>query len=362
MSRSEDQKSEDKEHAPSEKKLMDARRQGDVPKSTELIAAAAYGGLFLAGVAGLQGVDTAATAGKALIAQAPELAALAASSGRSVFGAVLHNAISPLILLLLVPACAAILAIFAQRAFVFVPQKLSPKLSRISPWSNAKSKFGREGLVEFLKTVVKLCIVSVALGLFLMKHLNGILATASLDPRQSLVYLFWLLGTFLAIVILITLVIGATDLLWQRHAHAQRNRMSREEMMDEIKENEGDLNTKSQRRQRAQDIAMNQMSAEVAKASVVIVNPTHYAVALHWARGTRTAPVVVAKGADAMARRIREVAVAHGVPLHSDPATARSLFATVEVGRPIPRDHYRAVAAAIRFAETMRKRAKERQI
>lgn len=103
---------------------------------------------------------------------------------------------------------------------------------------------------------------------------------------------------------------------------------------------------------------MNHMLAEVAEANVVIVNPTHYAVALSWSRGSRNAPIVVAKGVDEVAKRIREAAAEHGVPVRSDPPTARSLFATVDVGQPISRDHYRAVAAAMRFSEAMRKRAK----
>lgn len=105
---------------------------------------------------------------------------------------------------------------------------------------------------------------------------------------------------------------------------------------------------------------MNQMLADVATANVVIINPTHFAVALRWTKGGRTAPVVVAKGVDEVARRIREAAEAHGVPLHSDPPTARLLHATVDIGKPVERNHYRAVAAAIRFADTMRQRARER--
>ncbi|MFN4154121.1 MAG: flagellar type III secretion system protein FlhB [Paracoccaceae bacterium] len=360
MSKSDDQSAGEKEHAPSEKKLADARRKGDVPKSVELTAAASYSGLLLAGLAGGQIVDHAAVAGKVLIAQAPDIARLAADSVRSFVGGILQAAILPLMLLLTMPAVAVLLTLFAQRAIVFAPDKLAPKLSRISPWATAKKKFGPEGLFEFAKNFPKLVIVSVALGLFLVGHANSILATAALDPRQGLVHLVSLLGQFLLIVILVTATIGGLDLLWQHHAHAQRNRMSRKEMLDEMKESEGDPHTKLQRRQRGQDLAMNQMLTEVATANVVIVNPTHYAVALRWTRGARTAPVVVAKGVDEIARRIREAAAEHAVPIHSDPSTARSLFATVEIGKPIARDHYRAVAAAIRFADAMRKRARER--
>ena len=125
-----------------------------------------------------------------------------------------------------------------------------------------------------------------------------------------------------------------------------------------MKESEGDPQTKQQRRQRGHEIATNRMLQDVAKADVIVVNPTHYAIALKWNRATRAAPVCVAKGMDETAARIREKAVLAGVPIHSDPPTARAIHATVKLGQPILPEHYRAVAAAIRFSEAMRKRSK----
>ena len=117
---------------------------------------------------------------------------------------------------------------------------------------------------------------------------------------------------------------------------------------------------KQHRRARAQEIAMSQMIADVPDANVVIVNPTHYAIALKWDRLSGGAPVCVAKGTDHIAARIREVASDAGVPLHSDPPTARALFATVDIGQEIPADYYRPVAAAIRFADSMRAKARQK--
>lgn len=358
MSQADDQNPAEKEHDPSQKKLDEARRKGDIAKSTELLIAASYGGLLIAGVAGAKMISGAAVSGSILLGQAPEIAQLAAGSARPIIGAVLTSAIAPFALFLAVPAAAVLIVLIVQQAIVFAPDKLIPKISRISPLATAKKKFGAEGLFEFGKSFAKLLIVSAVLAKFLTGHADSILATATLDPRQSLLHLMTLIGQFLIVVILVTAAIGGIDLLWQRHALRQRNRMSRKEMMDEMKASEGDPHSKAQRRQRGQELAMNQMLAEVAKANVVIVNPTHYAVALSWSRGSRTAPIVVAKGVDDAARRIREAASEHGVPIRSDPPTARSLFATVDIGQPISRDHYRAVAAAIRFSEGMRKRAK----
>ena len=360
MAQSDDQSPGEKEHAPTEKKLSEARKKGDIAKSTELQATAAYAGLLLAGLIGGPAIDRAATAGRVLLDQAPEIAHLAARSALTVTGGLLQAAVLPFVLLLSLPAGAVVLALLSQQAIVFAPDKLVPKLSRISVLATAKKKFGAEGLFEFGKSFLKLMVVSLVLAWFLIGHADSILSTAALDPRQGLLHLMALLGQFLGCVVIVTAVIGAIDLLWQRHALAQRNRMSRKEVMDEMKDSEGDPHTKALRRQRGQDIAMNQMLAEVATANVVIVNPSHYAVALRWTKGARTAPVVVAKGVDEVARRIREAAETHGVPLHSDPPTARLLFATVDIGKPVERDHYRAVAAAIRFADAMRQRARER--
>ena len=132
--------------------------------------------------------------------------------------------------------------------------------------------------------------------------------------------------------------------------------MSRKEMIDEAKDSEGDPHVKMQRRQRGQEIATNRMLQDVATADVVVLNPTHYAVALKWNRKGRGAPVCVAKGMDEIAARIREKAAEAGVPMHRDPPTARAIHASVEIGQPIRPEHYQAVAAAIRFAEAMRKR------
>jgi flagellar biosynthetic protein FlhB len=136
--------------------------------------------------------------------------------------------------------------------------------------------------------------------------------------------------------------------------------MSHQEIREETKQSEGDPYMKAERRQRGREIATNRMLLDVPKADVVIVNPTHYAVALQWARTRGSAPVCVAKGQDDVALRIREIAAEAKVPIHSDPPTARALHAAVEIGHEIRPEHYRAVAAAIRFADRMRKAARAR--
>ena len=167
-----------------------------------------------------------------------------------------------------------------------------------------------------------------------------------------------LLIEFMFVVLLISLVIGAVDYLWQRHDFMRQNRMSYRELQDEHKRSEGDPHLKQERRQRGAEIATSQMMADVPTADVVIVNPTHYAVALKWSRAPGSAPVCVAKGVDHIAHTIREVATEHSIPIRHDPPTARVLYATTQLGDEIEPDHYKAVAAAIRFAQTMRARAR----
>jgi flagellar biosynthetic protein FlhB len=210
--------------------------------------------------------------------------------------------------------------------------------------------------MTFAQSAGKLVLVSLLLGLFMVRHADIILMSMHLTPGQSSAAMLQILMDFLFLILLIAVVIGAGDYFWQINLHSFRNRMSRKELMDEMKDSEGDPMVKHQRRQRGQEIANNRMLQDVARADVIIVNPTHYAVALKWQRSDRTAPICLAKGVDEIATRIREKAAESGVPMHSDPTTARALHATVEIGAPIRPEHYRAVAAAIRFSEAMRKR------
>ncbi len=351
----------DKEHEASQQKLDQARKEGDIARSVDLQTAAATGGLLLALFSlGAWAVERAGTAGMVVLDQADRLSTLVASGGSGpIAGLILAFAGPPLVLLLAAPVLVLGL-LFATRGIVFAPTKLAPKLSRISLIATAKQKFGIEGLVEFGKSTAKLGIVSLILYYFLAARLEDILASLYLTPAMSAALMARMTLEFLFIVFLIQLALGGVDYLWQVFRHGQRHRMSRKEMMDEFKESEGDPHLKSARRQRAQEVATNRMLTDVASANVVVVNPTHYAVALKWDRAKGGAPICVAKGVDEIAAKIRERAAEHGVPIHSDPPTARAIHATVEIGQEIRVEQYRAVAAAIRFADAMRKRARRR--
>lgn len=350
-----------KEFAPTERRLDEAREKGEIAIGRDLLAAAAYGALLLALLAAPGSLLRLATSGVVLLDQADSLVLRLDADSPGLLGGLGLSVLLAIAPWFGLPMLAVILVLLAQRGLVFSAARLQPKLSRISPIEGAKRKFGLTGLFEFAKSSVKLAAISLILGLYLSARAEAILHSMHLAPGPVAQLLGRMLIEFLALILVLQLMIGALDLFWQRFDHRRRLRMTRKEMTDEMKQSEGDPHVKAQRRQRAVDIASNRMLADVPTADVVIVNPTHYAVALKWSRSSGRAPICVAKGVDAMAARIRETASSAGVPLRHDPPTARALHAMVDIGEEIPPDLYRAVAAAIRFSEAMRRRARARR-
>lgn len=346
---------DDKPYEATQKRLDDARARGEGPKSQDLTAAAGYAGLLLVLIA--FGTPMLSHSGAALSSLLAEADRLPLRLPLGAFTALLL----PLLPLFLVPAALALAMLALQRAFVVAPEKLAPRLSRISPLAIAGQRFGASGLFDFARNLGKLVLVSLLLWVLVQDALPDVLGAMALEPAPGLSIMLGLAFRFLAAVVVLTLVLGIADYVFQWFSHLRRLRMSRREMLDEMRDSEGDPQFKMQRRRRGTQIAMKQMMADVAKADVVIVNPTHYAVALRWDRAARRAPVCVAKGMDEVAARIRAAAAEAAVPLRRDPPTARMLFAEVAVGEEILPAHYRAVAAAIRFAESIRNRAKWRR-
>ncbi|WP_424990480.1 EscU/YscU/HrcU family type III secretion system export apparatus switch protein [Fluviibacterium sp. S390] len=347
----------DKPYDPSPKKLEDARKKGEIPRSADLLTAASYGGSLLAlTLLGPWMVTQGGTVLMVLLDRADSLSEqMLSDGGQSLAGGMMARfglAVAPVFLL---PAALVLTTTFALRSFLVTPSKLAPKLNRISPLASMKNKFGRSGLFEFAKSFTKLLVISALLGLYLSSRLETMVTTLYLGPSAVTVEMARMALEFMVVVLVVTVAIGGVDYLWQRAEHLRKHRMSHKEMTDEAKQTEGDPQMKQQRRQKGYDIATNRMMAEVPKADVVIVNPQHFAVALKWDRSNRGAPVCVAKGVDEVAARIREAARGASVPLHRDPPTARALHATTEIGQEIAPDHYKAVAAAIRFADRMRK-------
>lgn len=360
---SQSDESDDKQFEPSQKKLDDARKKGEIPRSADLNTAASYAGFSLVALSiGWAILSDMTSILAKILGDASSLSADFFSGGQQpILGRLMAQIGWTMLPWFLVPALIVVLLILVQHSFVVVPSKLRPKLSRISVISNAKNKFGRSGLFEFAKSSVKLIIFSGFLGLFLSTKAPEIVMSVNLAPALVTTVMLRLVMRFIFLILLVALVIGAFDFVWQKLEHIRKHRMSRQEVVDEFKQTEGDPIVKQQRRQRAQEIALNKMLSDVPFADVVIVNPTHYAVALKWSRDPGSAPVCVAKGVDEIAARIREIALESAIPIHSDPQTARGLFASIEIGSQIQLEHYAAVAAAIRFAENVREKAKGRK-
>ncbi|WBU53138.1 flagellar type III secretion system protein FlhB [Paracoccus sp. SCSIO 75233] len=350
-----DDDNDDKQFPATEQKLRKAREKGDFPRSTEVNAALAYLGVLAAG-----GLATAWAVPDWLsrtvqmwreIGLAPSVGALPDLGGRVGLAAALLT-----LVLIVVPALVILLGLIVQRGIVFVPSKIAIKPSRINPVQNAKQKFGKSGFVTFLISTGKAFAVGLGGWLLFRASLSdlgvrrgGIGWIAGLEPVITRVLL---------LALAVSIIFAIAHLAWKHFDFRRRNRMTLKELKDEMKESEGDPHLKAARRRRATEIVMSSMLADVAAADVVIVNPTHFAVALRWKRGSGRAPVCVAKGVDEIALRIRARAGQHDVPIWPDPPCARAIHATVNIGAEISYDHFAPVAAAIRFAETMRQKAK----
>lgn len=348
-----EEENDDKQHEPSQKKLDDARKKGEIPRSTDLSVAASYGGMLLVYVSfGSASLVVLCAEMVGYIEQA--FLPIDLQGARNLTGGLMQSIWLVVGGWFLIPAVCMILLLVALKGFTFAPEKLHFKVSRISPLSNAKNKFGRSGLFEFAKSVVKLVIYSICLGLFLKARLSEIAAVTSMSPGSAVMLMFRMGAEFFFVAFLVALTVGGVDYLWQYGEHLRKNRMSDKDMRDEQKEAEGDPHMKGARRQKAQDLALNQMAARVPEATVIIVNPEHYAVALAWSRLPGSAPVCVAKGVDEAAQTIKQIAREHDIPIHRDPPTARALYATAHIDQEIDAGQFKAVAAAIRFADQIR--------
>jgi flagellar biosynthetic protein FlhB len=350
---SKDEDDDSKQHEASQRKLEKARKEGNIAKSQDLNVAASYLGLLITlYFFGQFMADEFNSLALTVFTQLSELSKLIVSkSAGPTMASIIHRVAYLSSGILAIPAILVILSIISQRSLTFTPSKLKFKLSRINPIENAKNKYGLSGIFEFLKSSSKLIIFSVALISLIYTKSDQVLTAALMTPKQIASSLGVFSVNFLKIVVVVSAIIGILDYGFQYAEHMKKNRMSHKELKDEGKESEGDPMLKQRRRQKAIEIANSTMLSDVANASVVVVNPTHFAVALLWDNNQVGAPVCVAKGVDDFALKIREIAKENGVPIHSDPPTARALHATTDVGQEIQTEHYVPVAAAIRFAE-----------
>ena len=248
----------------------------------------------------------------------------------------------------------AALASLAQHGLMWAPKALAPRASRISPMSGLKRLFSSSSLAEFVRGLIKLTGVGTIAYVIGTDEAMAILGSVELDAEGLLALTGHLATRLLTAIAAFTAALAVLDYVWQRHSFMGQMRMTRQEVLDEHKRNEGDPIIKQRLRSLRLARARRRMMADVPKATVVVTNPIHFAVALRYDPSEAPAPVVVAKGADRIAAKIREIATANNVSLVENPPLARLLHASVEVGQPIPPAHYRAVAEIIGYILRLR--------
>ncbi|PHY17131.1 flagellar biosynthesis protein FlhB [Caulobacter sp. BP25] len=340
---------ESKTEEPSAKRLSDARAKGDVVKSADIPQLASLVGAVSMIV--LAGGWLARDLSGALYPFIAHAGTIDLSNGGAmvVMKQASLAALPSLILVMVVSALAGAIAHIAQSGFLLTPDKLKPDFTKLDLIKGLGRIFGPDGLVQFAKSTVKVLVTALIAWMLLKPHVGEVRNLVGLDPAAMLPEALKLSKSLLIAVIIFMTATAAFDWFWQRHRFMNRMRMTLQEVKDEFKQSDGDPHIKGKRRQIQMQRSRQRMMQAVPKATVVVMNPTHYAVALKYEQGETPAPLCVAKGVDELALKIRAVAEEHGVPVLEDPPLARALYASVEVDEEIPVEHFEAVAKVISF-------------
>jgi flagellar biosynthesis protein FlhB len=345
-----------KTEAPSEKKIHDAVEKGNIPFSREAPMFASILGILLVLAFSARGTTRTLTEKLSLFVNRPQDFRLeSGADAAALIQAVALEVGQFLVPIIAILAASSLAASILQNVPSAVTERIRPQWNRISPVSGWKRIFGRQGLVEFLKSLFKFGMMTLVSLLLLRseqyKVLNAMFTDPSLLPELMLTMAMRLISA----IAIATIVLVAADLLWARFKWHSDLKMTKQEVKEEYKQMEGDPMVKARMRSLAQDRSRKRMLAAVPKATFVIANPTHFAIALRYERSEASAPIVVAKGKDLIALKIREIAEQSGVPVIEDKPLARSMYDHVEVDRMIPADFYKAVAQILFYILTRSK-------
>lgn len=351
-----DKDQEDKTEDPTERRIEQAIERGDVPKSIEAASFLALaGGLLALTITGSMGLQGFVAGMRGFLENAHQV-----SISQAGLLAVAAHSTRTMLVVLAVPFLFAVLAGVVSGLIMHKPlwttETMMPKFNRISPLSGFKRIFGKEAFVQFIKSLLKFVIVGGLVMVVLWperKHLGTIV---QLDVSQLLDVTWVLVVKLMGGVLALYAFVAAADILYQRFTWRQRLKMTREELKQEYKETEGSPEIKAKLRKIRAERARQRMMAAVPKASLILTNPTHYAVALKYEAGMN-APVLVAKGIDLIALKIREVAGSHDIPIVENPPLARAIHARVEIDEEIPEEHYKAVAEVIGYVMRLRRKS-----
>ena len=335
---------------PTERKIADAIEKGNVPRSRDLSIFASLLGILVAAAFAVgpsaQGLLVSMTA---IMDHPGEFSLSGGDDATSLLWALALQLGGLLFPVVGVLALSGLAATLFQHAPSFAVEQITPKWSRISPAEGWSRTFGKGGVTEFLKAVFKLAVIGGVCSLLLNSYRQDAMAGILSDPSGLPAMVLGMVVRLLSAICAALVVMVVADVVWSRVRWRRDLRMTRQELKDEYRQSEGDPVVKSRLRSLARDRARRRMIARVPTATLVIANPTHYAVALRYDRAKGGAPIVVAKGLDLVALRIREIAEAHSVPVVEDRPLARALYEAVEVDQWIPPEFYRAIAKILHF-------------
>ncbi len=343
-----DQSDDDKSEEATEKRLSDVRSRGDVPISREVGLCASMLAIlcFLVFVLRLRVAEFMPglfnlldnVSGRRLEKGEDALALVSACA------LICVAFLAPPVVLLMF---SGVVATLAQAPLQFSPHRIAPSFARLSPAKGIARILGRRGLTEFAKGILKISSVGLVAGFVLFGKVGLVLSSVSVDVATLPERLLNLCTTIVASVAVATLALAVADLAWTRILWYRDQRMTKQEVKEELRQFEGDRLMKARLRSIRLDRSRKRMLAAVPRATMVIVNPTHYAVALRYVRAEGGAPVVIAKGVDLIALRIRQLASDYSIPIIEDKPLARSLYAAVEIDRAIPPEFYKVVAEIV---------------
>jgi flagellar biosynthesis protein FlhB len=339
------------------RKLEEARKKGDVAKSPDVASALSLAGaaavILMAG--GWFATSMAEQFLPFIAAPHTMMGGLEAGAGVEIGGIALW-AITPFLgAVMLATILGGVGGNLAQSGIMFTGEKLKPDWSKVNPMAGFKRIFGPDGLVQFIKTFLKLLAVVVVCWLVLKPHANELANMAAMSPAMILPFTRDLAISLMVSALVFLSFTAGVDFLWQKYRFAERMKMTKEELKEDYKQSEGDPHVKAKLKQIRAQRSRQRMMQAVPTATVIVTNPTHFSVALRYEAGD-AAPVCVAKGVDAVALRIREVAREHAVPIVENVPLARALYAAVDVDETIPREHFEAAAKVIGFVMNKRKK------
>jgi len=350
---------EDRTERASERRLNEAREKGDVPRSRDLSGALTV----LAGAAVLLANSSQMYAHMRTIYGFGLTYSRDALFSDHLPSRVLYEVLREMLAILTPVFAATLMAAVGSTVAIgglnFSSEALIPKFERLDPIAGFGRLFSLNGVIELAKSLLKVAFIGCALILLLRHDVPDVMATGKESISAGIGQSLTLVAHAAMLFAVVLALIGGADAVWQRIDYGRRNRMTKQEVKDEHKDTEGNPQLKGRIRQMQIQIARRRMIQEVPKADVIVVNPTHFAVALRYDDARMRAPRVIAKGVDVIAQQIRLVAAAHNVPLVEAPPLARALYATTELGHEIPAALYVAVAQILAYVYQL-KQAVER--